>query len=171
MLPDEKSNIKCSKEVVYDNCIYKALITKMKEKTENENGCTVPWVVNSTSICKKPKNVNTTFWIAWNRVTNQFNDCPVPCDTLIVTLGKSNYKLDPSLNNTSKWNMYFASKTQLVGEHQLYPALSLIAEIGGYTGLVRNVFWFMSLFFGVYVFNFTKWVFTIGNNNSKNEEQ
>ena len=171
MLPEETSDIQCSKEVIYDNCIYNALITKMKEKTENENGCTVPWVVNSSKICKKPKNLNTTFWIAWNRVTNQFNDCPIPCDTLIVTLGKSNYKYDPSLNNTSKWNMYFASKTQLVGEHQLYPALSLIAEIGGYTGLVRNLFWFLSLFFGVYVFNFTKWVFSKCNVNSKIDEQ
>ena len=169
MLPDKQS--KCSKEVIHDQCIYDTLITKMKEKTQNENGCTVPWVVNSTNICKKPDNVNTTFWIAWNRVTNQFNDCPEPCNTLMVTLGKSNYKLDPSLNNTSKWNMYFASKTQIVGEHQLYPALSLIAEIGGYTGLVRNVFWFLSLFFGVYMFNFAKWVFTICKNSFSTEEQ
>ena len=81
----------------YDQCMYSALIQHMESNTASENGCTVPWVMNgtegTTKICKNPENINTTFWIAWNRVTNQKDDCPVPCDTLLVSLGAKNYQV------------------------------------------------------------------------------
>ena len=82
----------------YDKCMYGALFNHMKNNTPSEDGCTVPWVMdgNLTStkkICKNAENINTTFWIAWNRVTNQLNDCPVPCETLLVTLGAKNYEV------------------------------------------------------------------------------
>ncbi len=35
--------------------------------------------------------MNTTFWIAWNRVTNQRNDCPNPCKSLQISVGGKNY--------------------------------------------------------------------------------
>ena len=38
---------------------------------QTEENCTVPWVPNNEKICDGPKDVNTSFWIAWNRVTNQ----------------------------------------------------------------------------------------------------
>ena len=81
----------------YDSCMYSALIKHMYENTPSENGCTVPWVMNgtvgATKICKEPENINKTFWIAWDRVTNQMNDCPVPCDTLLVSLGAKNHEV------------------------------------------------------------------------------
>ena len=81
----------------YDQCMYGALVKHMKAATQNENGCTVPWVLDgqkgSNDICREPENINKTFWIAWDRVTNQLKDCPVPCDTLLVSLGAKNFEV------------------------------------------------------------------------------
>ena len=85
-------------ETNYDACMYGAMVNHMKSKTESEGGCTVPWVLDenlegTTKICKEAENINSTFWEAWNRVTNQLKDCPVPCDSLLVSLGAKNYKV------------------------------------------------------------------------------
>ena len=95
----------------------------------SENGCTVPWVRNTSNICKQPKNINTTFWIAWNRITNQFNDCPVPCDSLLVSLGAKNFEIEESSEKAS-WTLFFAARTYLSEQDFLYTSLSLVAEIG-----------------------------------------
>ena len=69
----------------------------MKDVTENEGGCTVPWVLDEKKgpkkICKMSKNMNKTFWIAWNRVTNQEQDCPNPCQILSISLSGKNYQV------------------------------------------------------------------------------
>ena len=94
MMSKDKDGRKTCIDSEYDQCMYSALIHHMKSNTPSENGCTVPWVMNgtegATKICKDPENINATFWIAWNRVTNQKDDCPVPCDTLLVSLGAKN---------------------------------------------------------------------------------
>ena len=91
------SGIKSCINSNYDECMYSALVKHMDMKTQSENGCTVPWVMDgstgSKKICKMADNINITFWEAWNRVTNQMNDCPVPCDTLILTLGAKNHQV------------------------------------------------------------------------------
>ena len=80
----------------YDKCMYGALVNHMKTNTPSEE-CTVPWVMDkgegTQEICKETKNINTTFWEAWNRVTNQLQDCPVPCNTVLVQLGAKNYEV------------------------------------------------------------------------------
>ena len=154
MLPRRGKDDDCSKTVRFDECLQGALDNHMKQSTLDEDGCTVPWVLNATNICKNPKNINTTFWISWKRSTNQLKDCDEPCDTLTITLGKANYR--PPRNNETTWILYFPSKTQLVEEHALYPFLSLIGEIGGYTGLVRNIYWFLSMVFGITFIEFMK---------------
>ncbi len=35
------------------------------------HGCVVPYIVSEKPICTDSKAINDTFWIAWNRVTNQ----------------------------------------------------------------------------------------------------
>ena len=59
----------------------------MKAKTTNENGCTVPWVMNTKNICKKKENMNETYWIAYKRVLNRYEDCPTPCHSISANLG------------------------------------------------------------------------------------
>ena len=82
----------------YDKCMYKAMTDHMHSKTQSEGGCTAPWILDenlkgTSKICKEAENINTTFWDAWNRVTNQQKDCPVPCDNLLVSIGAKNYKV------------------------------------------------------------------------------
>ena len=71
--------------------------------------------------------------------------------------GSKNLKIDES-SEISIWYLYFSSKTQFTEELALYTSLSLIAEIGGYVGLVKNAFWFFTLLFGVYAWNLTIWL-------------
>ena len=82
----------------YDQCMYGAMVDAMHNKTASENGCTVPWVLmedgsGAQKICKKPENINATFLEYGHRVTNQLDDCPVPCETLMVTVGAKNYEV------------------------------------------------------------------------------
>ena len=54
---------------VYDQCIYNMLEREMKKDTMDK--CTVPWVPCNSKVCSNAADVNTSFEIAWNRVTNQ----------------------------------------------------------------------------------------------------
>lgn len=138
-------------ESVYDHCMYGALVRYMKERTKNEGGCTVPWVMDdnegTTKICKDPENINATFWTHWNHVTNQKDDCPVPCHTLQIILGAKNYFQNTN-NSHARIILYFAPRTMVSQELLLYTPLSLFAEIGGYVGLLL----------GVSILNFAAWM-------------
>ena len=47
-------------------------------------GCTVPWNHFNDRVCTEPGDVNTTFYIAWNRITNQKRDCSSPCQVRTI---------------------------------------------------------------------------------------
>ena len=151
MMSKDKDGGKTCIDSEYDTCMYSALIRHMEANTQSENGCTVPWVMNgtegATKICKDPENINTTFWIAWNRVTNQMDDCPVPCDTLLVSLGAKNYAFKDD-RDYGQLYLYFAPRTMFSEELTLYTPLSMFAEIGGYVGLLL----------GVSLWNFAAWI-------------
>ena len=91
----------------FDKCMYKAMVQHMKTNTPSEGGCTAPWVMDggngTTKICKRPENINTTFWEAMNRVTNQQDDCPIPCKSLLVGLGAKNYKVLTILHHSHEY--------------------------------------------------------------------
>jgi len=141
-------------ETHYDKCMYGALTDHMHSQTQSEEGCTVPWLLDenlegTSNICTEPKNINITFWEAWNRVTNQKKDCPVPCDSLLVSLGAKNYKKkNISEQDYGLLYLYFAPRTMFSEELILYTPLSLFAEIGGYVGLLL----------GVSIWNFAAWI-------------
>ena len=79
--------------------MYSELARAMKEATE-EN-CTVPWILESQNICSHAKDINTTFWISWDRITNQHKDCLSPCHATIVNVGMYWFFLDNgNLSNT-----------------------------------------------------------------------
>jgi len=82
------------------------------------------------------QKVNTTFWLHFNRATNQGNDCLAACHTLIVVVGARNsinYVTNPRKH--SEAYLYFPPRVMLSEEVELYSLLSLLAEIGGYLGL------------------------------------
>ena len=93
-----ESDKKCSHDT-YDHCMYSKLARAMIEAT-NES-CTVPWILENQNICSDSKDINTAFWIAWNRITNQHKDCLSPCHATIVNVGMyCFYKSNGILHNT-----------------------------------------------------------------------
>ena len=121
---------------VYDDCIYGMLSTLMRNNTEDE--CRAPFIRDENdTICTKPKDINTTFWYAWNRVTNQKKDCLIPCRSLSVNLGAKNYvKKNVTEQDYALLYLYYAPRVTQNIEHRLYTVVSLFAEIGGYVGLI-----------------------------------
>ena len=59
----------------------------------------------------------------------------MPCRTLQVTVSGKNYKKHSS-NETALIYLYYSQRTPLSKEHYFYLFLSLLAEIGGYVGLL-----------------------------------
>ena len=135
---NSKEGTKTCTNEIYDDCIYGMLARVMRENTEDN--CTVPYVRDDSKICTKPNDINTTFWIAWNRVTNQKKDCNVPCHSASVNLGAKNYQKEPNSTIASQTHallyLYYAPRATQSIEHWLYTILSLFAEIGGYVGLL-----------------------------------
>ena len=137
-----KGSKTCSKEL-YDDCIYNTLTRLMRENTDDN--CTVPYVRDDGNICTKPNDINTTFWIAWNRVTNQRKDCYIPCHSATVNLGAKNYQNKTvEVQDYGLLYLYYAPRVTQSIEHFLYTILNLFAEIGGYVGLILGY----SLFHG-----------------------
>ena len=131
----------CSYEV-YDDCIYSKVVNIMRKSTEAK--CTVPWVRDNANICSLPKDINTTFWIAWNRITNQKKDCLRPCRVTLVNVGAKNYK-KLGHQNFSQAYFYFSPSVMKSEEHYEYSFLKLIGQIGGYLGLYRICLWVLDL--------------------------
>ena len=131
----------CSYDI-YDDCIYEKVAKIMKDNTDQH--CTVPWIRDDKRICTNSKDINTTFWIGWNRITNQEKDCLSPCHTTIVTVGAKNFE-KLSDRNYSQVYLYFPPRVTKSEEHYLYPFLKLVGQIGGYLGLYRILLWALEL--------------------------
>ena len=82
------------------------------------------------------QDANTSFWIAWNRVTNQRKDCNIPCHSATVSLGAKNYQNKTGEQDYGLLYLYYAPRVTQSIEHLLYTILNLFAEIGGYVGLI-----------------------------------
>jgi len=83
------------------------------------------------------QKVNETFWLHYSKSTNQGNDCQVPCQSLMVTIGGRNtikYEAEKS-RNYSEVYIYYPPRVMLSQETDLYSKLTLLAEIGRYLGL------------------------------------
>ena len=130
----ENGTKSCGKEE-YNTCMYSKLAGLMKNETEDS--CTVPWILDDENICKKPSDINKAFWIYWNRVTNQRKDCLSPCNQLLIDVGSKDIDKKPLKDNqTSQLLLYFPPRVLRSNENYLYTILTLLAEIGGYMGLL-----------------------------------
>jgi hypothetical protein len=82
------------------------------------------------------QKVNTTFWLQYNRATNQGDDCMAPCHSLMVVVGgRNSIKYETNPRDYSEAYIYFPPRIMLSEELELYTVLTLLAEIGGYLGL------------------------------------
>ena len=118
----------------YDECMYSKLHHWMI--TSTRENCTVPWIRKNDRICTNDEDINTAFWIAYNRVTNQYNDCETPCHRLIVDLGAKEVITLDNNKTSALFHLYFPQKMLVIKENYLYTVLNLLAEIGGYMGLL-----------------------------------
>ena len=148
------SDRKCSNER-YDKCMYDTLRAAMQQQTEDN--CTVPWLPGNINICTKPHDINKTFWIAWNRITNQKRDCLKPCHTTLITVGGKNERKVQDKEHEGQLLAYFSSNVAQSREHYFITVIKLAAQIGGYIGLFRlsitllNLIKFNALIDGVFV--------------------
>ena len=117
----------------FDECMYGRLLKLMKERA----GCRTPWIVKSdVPICTEAEAVNETYWLQFDKITNQDRDCQLPCESIEIGLsGKNTYSIS---GNYSQVYLYFAPMVMNSEEHWLYTSLSLFAEIGGYLGLLMG---------------------------------
>ena len=125
----------------------------MLSSTTSENGCTSPWILNTSKICRRTENVISACLVHYNHEQdkNQFKDCQLPCETLKVSLGDKDSPKYYKYNGTMKGinlELYFPTRVLLTEEKYLYTLHNLIAEIGGLIGLVRNIFWIVLLLLG-----------------------
>merc|ERR1712224_309675 len=89
---------------------------------------------------------NTSFWISWNRITNQQKDCLSPCHATIVNVGTSKNKWKSVAQNYGRLDAYFSSHVMQSQEHYYLTPLKLFAQIGGYIGLFRLSLFLLDLF-------------------------
>ena len=136
-----KEDKSCSYHV-YDDCMYTKVVDIMRKSTKEQ--CTVPWVRDNANICYLPTDINTTFWIAWNRITNQKKDCLRPCRATLVSVGAKNYK-QLGHQNFSQAYFYFSPSVMKSEEHYEYSFLKFVGQVGGYLGLYRICLWILEL--------------------------
>ena len=110
----------------YDECMYENL--RMHMKAETEDNCTVPWILGNKKICKKPRDIESAFWIHYNRSTNQKEDCATKCHMISANvLGKNFEKF--GRNDSAMLYSYFSLDVEKRREQYLYDAYRLMAEV------------------------------------------
>ena len=105
-------------------------------KQETSDSCTVPWVRGNTKICTRETDINNTFWISWNRITNQKRDCLRQCHTTLINVGAMNEQIYEDKKH-GKLQAYFSSSVVQSRERYFITILKLAGQIGGYIGLFR----------------------------------
>ena len=113
----------CSLEP-YDACIFDQISKAMIFQTEDN--CTAPWYpphdLSNGKVCSKQNDIRAAYSIHTERITNQRKDCNDPCRVLILNQSGRNYQ-----ERNETW------------DHFLYPIEILIAEFGGYMGLLLGL--------------------------------
>ena len=130
-LPDNKRD-KCSTGV-YDDCMYSSLVHRMQSATEDN--CTVPWVLDNSNICTKKNDINASFSI-WIQHLLKKKDCAHPCSTMVVELGAKNIIRHENNPGRTQIVIYFSPYVTKVTEKYLYSLLGMLADVGGYIGLL-----------------------------------
>ena len=141
-LPDTtfEHDYSCSSDS-FDACMYDRLTKEMILQTDDN--CSVPWYpplenLNGT-ICSKEKDINLSTDIHFSRFTNAKKDCNEPCRVLLLSQAGKNYQ-----GRNETWDhgliyFYFSATSFQSIEHFLYPIEILVAEFGGYMGLLLGL--------------------------------
>ena len=132
---------------LYDDCVYNMLNRDMREKTED--GCTAPYVKDAENICTKEKDILIASEIVTNIIKHGAHSCNVPCHSVGVDLGAKNYQnLTIVRQPFAVLELYLLPTALQTTEKLLYTRFRLLAEIGGYIGLLC----------GYSLFSFLRWI-------------
>ena len=113
-----------------DVCWYKKYEREIRSATSDR--CTIPWALNNTHICTSEENVQSALKALDSIVMERFH-CPKSCLSmpLLVTGGVIEGPADKV-----SLKLRFSPWVSVSNEENLYTFLSMIAEIGGYVGLL-----------------------------------
>ena len=129
-----------------DNLFDKTLYARINEELDKNIGCTVPFLPairsnftgNISEICNKPnKSMSAVELYDFLRSSGQSNICGTPCEGMDVYLGL------PFISKTEQnWGhikIYLKSTVKIKRTVLDYTFLSLVAEVGGYVGLLLGI--------------------------------
>ena len=117
----------------YDHC----MIEKMEELMINETGCTVPWVTDKNKICTDLDSSKKVYQIYTENRRNQNDICPNSCNFTDVNLSPP--IVENHQDSIAGIVFYFKQDIKTSHEYYIYTELSMIAEIGGYVGLMLGI--------------------------------
>ena len=90
--------------------------------------------MDNSNICTKPEDINATMKIAQKMHHSLANVCNSPCTTMqVFAVGDNKFK---AKSGHPQLVLVFQSRIQNGQEQYLYTILTLIAEVGGYVGLI-----------------------------------
>ena len=121
----------------YDSCIFSELY-KISKRSE-PGRCTVPWLPRKDAICTDRTASQAAFKIYQNNRRNQNNICGNPCQFTNVYFGPPVEELivhEESNDYKASLIIYFRREVKITSEYFLISIISMIAEIGGYAGLL-----------------------------------
>ena len=106
----------------------------------------MPWLTRKENICTDPEKGKIAKQVYSQNWRNQNNICPRSCLFTNIFLERDSGREFPGLDNLGQAKIIFRKYIKHTREYYLYSLLSLLAEIGGYVGLLM----------GVSIFNITK---------------
>ena len=120
----------------FDGCMY----SKLRRIMLDELNCTVPWMPDQTRICTEPEDRKRAFELYQKNRRNQKDICPNSCKFTNMYFGPPVTGLrNQEDSHTSAAILYFRRDIKTTNEYYLYSVLSMLAEIGGYVGLLLGV--------------------------------
>ena len=113
---------------------------EMRQLMYDEVNCAVPWMPNKDKVCKAENDRKTAFDIYQKNRRNQNDICPNSCLFTNMYFGPP----VTGFNNAEDSEVgiaifYFRRDIKTTTEYFLYSILSMVAEIGGYVGLLLGV--------------------------------
>ena len=135
MLDVDYRGVPCKKEKDYqkDLCTTKMIEKELIDKV----GCTTPFGHDKSQICRQEDDARKAFEIFANEIFLESN-CSNPCS--LFSLAISNEEKQSSTNATyENLRIVFPKTIKVYDRSYTYSSLSLLAEIGGYVGLLLGV--------------------------------
>ncbi len=117
----------------FDGCMY----SKMEEIMLSKVGCTVPWLLDKSKICKDLDKAKMAYKLYHQNRRNQEGLCPNSCLFTNMYFGPPVYiPNDPDQLQVAKAQLFFPRDIKVTEEYFRYNVFSMLAEIGGYVGLL-----------------------------------